>query len=168
MKNVNEFNQGLITLVGNKKTADMQAQRLAEFAANQSIEHNNADCGLRLIKVMQESKYGNVKTMVRYLTVIGQFSVDEKTNKLGFCKKDNMPLVAEKDEPIWLKFAKTEVIEYSKDDKWVQDNIAKMLKTVRNWAKDHPDKAATAQTINALAALLPQQPAPKAVEKLAA
>jgi len=151
INNVEEFTSRLVAGLTGKALADVAMQDCAIFAINQSIEHSNADCGIRLVQQMQESKYGNIGAMVKYLCVNGNFEVIK--NMLVFHRFEE----AEKRESIseyksteWKEFAKVEKVQQEVNDAYILAQLAALLKRAKTFAKHHEGKGATPGILNKL------------------
>lgn len=150
--NNEQFTSSLVSALRDKAMADKGLQDCAVFAINQSIEHSNADCGIRLIQQMQEAKYGNLGAMVTYLCTFGCFAVEK--NKLCFERKEELALLEDTDSAEWKAYAKKEVVEKPIDDKYIAAQVQALLKRAKAYAKKNEGKGASDATINALAALV--------------
>jgi len=155
MNNVNDFNVSLANFASNKTAQDYQLQQLAEFSINQSIEHSNADCGMRLIATMRQVKQGHIRAMVGYLCKNGNFSVNEAKQTLQFERIEGREVVEGSAKAEWMEGVKTERIVQPKDDAYVIEQVQNIIKQAKAWAKLHPEKAVSDATLNSLTALLP-------------
>lgn len=150
------FNTSLTTFEKNEGKRDMTLQRLAEFSANQSILHNNADYGIRFINKLQELKTGAVAPMVKYLCVIGNFGKNEDTGKFGYMLKKDIKEVLPQTEAVWKKHAKVEKIEVPKNDAWVQNEVQRIIGAAKKWATTHGDNKVSDKVLNTLTDILPK------------
>ena len=151
IKTVEEFTSRLIASLTGKLLADKGLQDCAVFAINQSIDHSNADCGIRLVQDMQESKYGNIGAMVKYLCVNGNFEVVK--NQLVFHRYEE----AEKRESIseyesmeWKEYAKVEKVQQEVNDAYIMAQLAALLKRAKTFAKHHEGKGVSPTLFNKL------------------
>jgi hypothetical protein len=151
IQTVEEFTSRLVAGLTGKALADVAMQDCAVFAINQSIEHSNADCGIRLVQQMQESKYGNIGAMVKYLCVNGNFEVVKNTLVFKrFENEEKRDVIAEYETAEWKEYAKVEKVQQEVNDAYILQQMAALLKRAKTFAKHHEGKGATPALLNKL------------------
>lgn len=155
--NVEQFNRVLDKIGSGKNALDMQCQRAAEYCITQSIEHSNADAGMRLVKTLQQVKYGNVSALVKYLCIAGHFAVAD--GKMVFSRETLRDIPAPAEKAIWKDHAKVERIEQPKVDGFVYAEVQRLIKSVKAWAELHPENKVSDAVLNKLTEVLPENAA---------
>jgi len=151
IQNIEEFTSRLVSGLTGKALADVAMQDCAVFAINQSIEHSNADCGIRLVQQMQESKYGNIGAMVKYLCVNGNFEVIKNTLVFHrFDEAEKREVISEYEANEWKEYAKVEKVQQEVNDAFILQQMAALLKRAKTFAKHHEGKGCSPALLNKL------------------
>jgi hypothetical protein len=149
--NIEMFTARLVAGLTGKALADVAMQDCAVFAINQSIEHSNADCGIRLVQQMQESKYGNIGAMVKYLCVNGNFEVVKNTLVFHrYEEAESREVISEYESTEWKEYAKVEKVQQEVNDAFIMAQLAALLKRAKTFAKHHEGKGASPALVNKL------------------